>query len=34
MRDNKLRAQIGYKHRYIKDGKVDQIADNILDRYF
>jgi putative transposase len=30
MRDNKLRAQIGYKRRYIKGGKVD----NILDRYF
>jgi putative transposase len=34
MRDNKLRAQIGYKRRYIKGGKVGRIADNILDRYF
>jgi putative transposase len=34
MRNNKLRAQIGYKRRYIKGGKVGKIADNILDRDF
>jgi len=34
MRDNKLRAQIGYKRRYVKGGKTASIADNILDRNF
>ena len=34
MRENKLRAQIGYKRRYIKGGKSGKIADNILDRQF
>ena len=30
MRANKLRAQIGYKRRYIKGGETGKIADNIL----
>jgi putative transposase len=34
MRENKLRAQIGYKHRYIKGGKPGKIAENLLDRQF
>lgn len=34
MRENKLKAQIGYKRRYIKGGKSGKIADNILDRQF
>lgn len=34
MRENKLKAQIGYKRRYIKGGKSGKIADNILDRKF
>tara|TARA_R110000868_G_scaffold120477_5_gene319935 strand:+ start:23900 stop:24721 length:822 start_codon:yes stop_codon:yes gene_type:complete len=34
MRDNKLRAQIDYKRRYIKGGKAGKIADNILARQF
>jgi len=34
MRNNKLRAQIGYKRRYIKGGKVGKITDNILDPHF
>jgi putative transposase len=34
MRNNKLRAQIGYKRRYIKGGKVGKFAENILDREF
>tara|TARA_R110001583_G_scaffold88182_1_gene228952 strand:- start:640 stop:1461 length:822 start_codon:yes stop_codon:yes gene_type:complete len=34
MRENKLKAQIGYKRRYIKGGKPGKIADNILDRQF
>lgn len=34
MRSNKLRAQIGYKRRYIKGGKVGKFADNILARQF
>ena len=34
MRNNKLRAQIGYKCRYIKGGKTAKVADNILDRNF
>lgn len=32
MRDNQLRAQIGYKRRYIKGGKKGKIAANILER--
>ena len=34
MRENKLKAQIGYKRRYIKRGKTAKIADNILQRDF
>ena len=34
MRENKLNAQIGYKRRYIKGGKLGSIADNVLDRNF
>lgn len=34
MRENKLKAQIGYKRRYIKGGKPANIADNRLDRQF
>lgn len=34
MRENKLRAQIGYKRRPIKGGKPAKIADNLLDRQF
>jgi len=34
MRNNKLKAQIGYKRRYVKGGKTASIADNILDRNF
>ena len=34
MRENKLKAQIGYKRRYIKGGKLGSIADNVLDRNF
>ena len=34
MRENKLRAQIGYKRCYIKGGKLGTIATNILDRNF
>ncbi|MGK0499288.1 MAG: putative transposase [Oceanicoccus sp.] len=34
MRDNKLRAQIGYKRRYINGGKHGKITDNILARQF
>jgi len=34
MRNNKLKAQIGYKRRYIKGGKTSTIADNILERNF
>lgn len=32
MRNNKLKAQIGYKCLYIKGGKTANVADNILDR--
>lgn len=32
MRMNKLKAQIGYKRRYIKGGKPGKVADNILNR--
>jgi putative transposase len=31
MRQNRLRAQIGYKRRYIKGSKLSRIADNILE---
>ena len=34
MRANKLRAQIGYKRRYIKGGKPVKVADNVLNREF
>jgi len=34
MRMNKLKAQIGYKRRYIKGGKPGKVADNILNRQF
>ena len=34
MRENRLKAQIGYKRRYIKDGKIGRVAANILDRNF
>jgi putative transposase len=34
MRVNKLRAQIGYKRRYIKGGEKGKIAENILARQF
>ncbi|MDA1291435.1 MAG: IS3 family transposase [Proteobacteria bacterium] len=34
MRENRLRAQIGYKRRYMKSGKIGSIADNVLDRNF
>jgi len=34
MRENKLKAQIGYKRRYIKGGRLGRIADNVLNREF
>lgn len=34
MRINRLKAQIGYKRRYVKGGKPGKIADNILNREF
>jgi len=34
MRKNRLKAQIGYKRRYINGGKTMPIAKNILDRQF
>ena len=34
MRENKLKAQIGYKRRYIKGSKPSNVADNILERNF
>jgi len=34
MRENRLKAQIGYKRRYIKGGKPAKIAANVLDRQF
>ena len=34
MRQHKLKAQIGYKHRHIKGGKTSRIADNLLARQF
>ena len=34
MRENKLKAQIGYKRRYMKGGKLASVADNHLNRQF
>lgn len=34
MRENKLKAQIGYKRRYFKGGKTANVADNVLNRDF
>lgn len=34
MRQHRLKAQIGYKRRYIKGGKTANIADNVLSRNF
>ena len=34
MRESKLKAQIGYKRRYIKGGKLASVAANVLDRNF
>lgn len=34
MRENKLKAQIGYKRRYMKGGKLANVADNHLNRQF
>ena len=34
MGENRLRAQIGYKRRYMKGGKIGSIADNVLERNF
>jgi len=34
MRNNSVRAQIGYKRRHIVGGKVGKIADNLLKRQF
>lgn len=34
MRQNNLKAQIGYKRKYIKGGKPSRIADNLLERNF
>ena len=34
MRMNRLKAQIGYKRRYVKGGKPGKIADNVLNREF
>ncbi|MDA8928114.1 IS3 family transposase [Gammaproteobacteria bacterium] len=34
MRDNRLKAQIGYKRRYMKGGKTGSIANNVLERNF
>jgi len=34
MRVNKIKAQIGYKRRYIAGGKTANVADNLLDRNF
>jgi putative transposase len=34
MRNNKLKAQVGYNRRYVKGGKTASIADNVLDRNF
>ena len=32
MRKNGIKAQIGYKRRYFKDGKPARVADNLLNR--
>ncbi|MBU2972021.1 IS3 family transposase [Pseudoalteromonas sp. C2R02] len=34
MRQHNLKAQIGYKRRYIKGGKPSRVADNLLARQF
>tara|TARA_R110000744_G_scaffold22984_2_gene58545 strand:- start:1046 stop:1918 length:873 start_codon:yes stop_codon:yes gene_type:complete len=34
MRQNNLKAQIGYKRKYIKGSKPSRIADNVLERDF
>lgn len=34
MRNNKIRAQIGYKRKYMKGGKTANVAANILNRNF
>lgn len=34
MRNNKLKAQIGYKRRYVKGGSTSHIANNVLNRDF
>ena len=34
MRESKFKAQIGYKRRYIKGGKLASVAANVLDRNF
>lgn len=34
MRMNKIKAQIGYKRRYMKGGKLASVADNLLNREF
>lgn len=34
MRNNNIKAQIGYKRRHIQGGKVGKFADNILKRQF
>jgi putative transposase len=34
MQENQLKAQIGYKRRYISEGKPAKIAANVLDRQF
>jgi len=34
MRKHKLKAQIGYKRKYIKGGSTSRIADNMLKRQF
>lgn len=34
MRKHRIKAQIGYKRRYIKGGKTAKVADNLLNRNF
>ena len=34
MRQNTLKAQIGYKRRYMKGGKTATVAENLLDQEF
>lgn len=34
MRQNNLRAQLGYKRKYVKSGRPSRIADNVLERDF